>query len=458
VTGPVVAVLDVGKSNAKAALVEPAGRGVLAIRTTPNDVLTDGPYPHFDVERLWRWFLGETKGFAEQAAVDTVAATTHGACFALVAADDLALPILDYEYKGPEALNSGYRAVRGNFAELLSPDLPGGLNAGRQFFWLERSFPEAFAKADAILPYPQYWTWRASGAKTADATSFGAHTDLWNPRAGRFSRLAEDQGWAALVPHLIKPWDVVGNVLPEVARQAGLAPTVRVVAGIHDSNATLLPHILWREPPFAVLSTGTWMITFAVGGSLDALDPARDCLANVDAFARAVPSAMAMVGREFDLLVAGATAEPTNDDVASVVAGDVMAQPAFVAGSGPFGARKGEWTAAPDSLSPGNRVAAASLYAALIAETCLKLAGAAGPVIVEGPFARNRVFLEALAQLVGRPVIAPPHPTGTTEGAALLALGPDAARPTAADPPAVKPLAVSLSGYAERWRRRAGAL
>ena len=50
-----VAVFDVGKSNAKLALVDLASRAVIGARTTPNLVRRDGPYPHFDVERLWGW-------------------------------------------------------------------------------------------------------------------------------------------------------------------------------------------------------------------------------------------------------------------------------------------------------------------------------------------------------------------------------------------------------------------
>ena len=51
-----------------------------------------------------------------------------------------------------------------------------------------------------------------------------------------------------------------------------------------------------------MVSTGTWVVIFAVGGDLDHLDPKRDTLANVDALGRAVPSARFMGGREFELL------------------------------------------------------------------------------------------------------------------------------------------------------------
>jgi sugar (pentulose or hexulose) kinase len=448
---PAVAVVDIGKSNAKLALVDRASHRIGGVRTTPNAVLYDGPYPHYDTERLWQWILDGLKAFADGAEIDTIAVTTHGACFALLSGDGLALPILDYEYKGVEAVHDEYRAVRGDFAETLSPDLPNGLNAGRQIFWQSSRFAGAFERVDAILPYPQYWAWRLCGEKVSEATSLGCHTDLWNPRGGRYSRLAASGGWQRLFPPLVRPWQSLGTILPSVAAATGLPPTCRVVAGIHDSNASLLPHLLARQPPYAVASTGTWMVVFAVGGSLDGLDETRDCLANVDAFGNPVPSARFMAGREYEI-VAGSSAEPSDADLARVVGERIMAFPTFAPGTGPFGSGQRRWSIDPARLSPGERAAAASLYCALVTETCLALAGADGPVIVEGPFATNQPFLAALAQLVPRPVIARPGATGTTEGAALLADGPNR-RVELDDPPPTRPLRVDLSNYAADWRR-----
>ena len=453
-SGPgAIVVIDIGKSNAKLALVDPANRAMTTIRTAANAVRTDGPYPHFDVDALWRWILDGLAAFAQEAEIATISVTTHGACFALISGDRLALPVLDYEHDGPEVVHAAYRDVRGDFSETFSPDLPNGLNAGRQLFWLSRAFKDDFARAHAILPYPQYWAWRLTGERVAEVTSLGCHTDLWAPRAGTFARLAIDQGWDRLFPRLVKAWDVVGTVLPEVAKVTDIPPTCRVVAGIHDSNASLLPHLLTRRQPFAVLSTGTWMVVLAPGGALDRLDPARDCLANVDAFGRPVPSARFMAGREFEIIAAG-EAEPNDADVTRVASDQIMALPTFAPGTGPFGGGKGRWTIDPQRRSAGERAAVASLYAALVTETCLSLAGADGPIIVEGPFARNRLFLAALAQRVPRAVIARPDVTGTIDGAALLAAGRDA-NPDVGDQPPIAPLSIDLTAYAEAWERLA---
>ncbi len=447
-----VAVVDIGKSNAKLALVERAGRATIAVRTIGNAVAPAPPYPHYDVDRLWAWIVAGLREFAQQADVEAIAVTTHGASLALMAGDRLALPVLDYEHD-LSSVSAAYDAVRGDFSETLSPNLPGGLNAGRQLYWQRTMFPAEFAKVEAILPYPQYWVWRLTGRQVTEATSLGSHTDLWNPRAGTWSRFAVAEGWDRLFPPLVRPWDTVGTLLPALAAETGISATCRVVAGIHDSNASLLPHLIARPKPFAVLSTGTWMIVFAPGGGLDALAGDRDCLANVDAFGEAVPSARFMAGREYEI-IAGNERKADDGALARVIADKIMALPAFAAGTGPYGRCVGRWSVPPERLSPGERAAAGALYAALMAETCLKLAGASGPVIVEGPFARNAAFLAALAALVPWPVIARPDATGTTDGAALLAYGPDAAPPIDYAAP-VAPLAIDLGDYAAAWRAAA---
>jgi sugar (pentulose or hexulose) kinase len=449
-----VAVFDVGKSSAKLALVDRESGATIAVRTTPNVTRKDGPYPHFDVEALWAWLTANLAAFAREARIGVISTTTHGACVALTAGDALALPIIDYEFAGPDQVANEYRKLRGGFRETFSPDLPGGLNVGRQLFWLERTFPDAFARIDAILPYPQYWGWRLSGVKAAEPTCLGAHSDLWAPVAGTFSQLAKERGWAALFPKLGRPWDTIGTILPDIARATGLPADCRIVAGIHDSNASLLPHLLAEPLPFTVISTGTWIITLAPGGGLDALDPARDCLAYIDAFARPVPASMWMGGREFEALTGGAAGEPSDAEVARVVRDGVMVLPAATAGSGPFRGRRGGWAEEPAGLRPGERTGAASLYCALVAETCLALTGSKGPVLVEGPFARNRVFLGALAQLTGRRVTGRTDATGTTGGAALLAEGPEGFVKPAVPELRASTLGVDLAGYAAAWRER----
>ena len=180
-----------------------------------------------------------------------------------------------------------------------------------------------------------------------------------------------------------------------------------------------------RPAPFAVVSTGTWVIAMAIG-SRAALDPARDTLMNVNVQGDPVPSARFMGGREFEVICSlnphpGPHPAPTDQELASVLSRQVMAFPAFEATSGPFHGRKPGWSHDPAQLSGGEIVAAASLYLALMTATCLSLLEAVGPVIVEGPLGQNRILMSMLSVAVPNPVLRASGGTGTSAGAALLA-------------------------------------
>ena len=70
-----------------------------------------------------------------------------------------------------------------------------------------------------------------------------------------------------------------------------------------------------------------------------------------------------------------------------------------------------------------------------------------GPIIVEGPFASNPLYLRALATLTGAEVIAAAGSTGTTAGAALLT--------GITAPPqngsSISPDGLNLTGYRRHW-------
>ncbi|MFM2355407.1 MAG: rhamnose kinase RhaK, partial [Pseudomonadota bacterium] len=47
-----IGVIDIGKTNAKVALVDLATRTEIAVETTPNRILPGPPWPHHDTEGL----------------------------------------------------------------------------------------------------------------------------------------------------------------------------------------------------------------------------------------------------------------------------------------------------------------------------------------------------------------------------------------------------------------------
>ncbi len=450
-----IAVIDIGKTNAKVVLIDSVTRQQIGGKTIPNSVVKLGSYPHADVERLWGFILDSLAELQAEHGIGGISITTHGATAALMAGDRLAMPVLDYEFEGPEETAAEYGAVRPQFSETLSPRLPNGLNLGAQIFWQSRRFGAEFAQVTDILTYPQYWAWRLTGVRASEVTSLGCHTDLWAPDRGDFSSLVKVEGWRKLFPELRAAASVIGVVSTEIVEAAGLVAGTPVTVGIHDSNASLIPHLGGREAPFTILSTGTWTIAMTVGGSTQWLDAGRDSLANVDAFGRPVPTARFMGGREFELLVPQPV-EPSAEDVAKVVAEDIQALPSFAPGVGPFPHSAGRWTSDPAALTDGERTAAVSLYLALVAQACLGLCGLGRSIIIEGPLARNALFGQALAALTGVPVSASADATGTSMGASLL-FGPEEAQVPQGR--GFSPLNVSgFADYARLWAGRAAQL
>ncbi|QFQ89580.1 carbohydrate kinase (plasmid) [Paracoccus kondratievae] len=443
-----IAVIDIGKTNAKLALVDGRTLAEIAVVTRPNRPLPGPPWPHVDLDGHWRFFLTHLAAFQAEHGVDAISITTHGAAAVLLDRQGrVAAPMLDYEHSGPDALAARYDAIRPDFALTGSPRLPLGLNLGAQLHWLLATHPKLAERVAHVVTYPQYWGWRLTGERASDVSSLGCHTDLWDPWQGCFSPLVERLGLTDRFAPARRSNEVLGGLSPEVAGLTGIPAGTPVAVGIHDSNASLFPHVLARKAPFAVVSTGTWVVAMAVGGASERLDPARDVLVNVNALGQPVPSARFMGGREFEIIHAGSAAEPSDADRAAVLDAGVMILPAVEPGSGPFRGREMAWIGTPGG--EGQRMVALSWYLALMTATCLDLIAARGPTIVEGPFARNGDFLDMLSALRGEGVETAASATGTSVGAALLCL-PDAV--VEQGRPCLMPAhAEALRGYAAGW-------
>lgn len=445
-----VAVVDIGKTNAKVSVFDARGQHLAAV-SRANDVVTAGLYRHEDTEALWAFILDALAGFAKHHTITAIVPTAHGASGVLVDADGLVLPFMDYEDPILDTVEDEYTALRPPFSETFSPPLAHGLNFGRQVYYQKTRHLDAFSRATALLMHPQFWAWRLSGVMASEVTSLACHTDLWAPDAGAPSSLARKLGLEPLLPPLRRAMDTLGPITPAVAARTGLAPTTRVVCGIHDSNASLLPFLATREPPFTVVSTGTWVVLLHVGGSTARLDPAADMLANVDALGRPVPCARFMGGREF-ALIAPDDAPPDLALVLELLSAPVLALPTFTDHGGPYAGRFGRIAGEVPQVS-GARATLASLYAALMTDDLLTRLDAKGPVIVDGQFGRNAVYAAALARLrEGQTVFAAGEGAGTSAGAALLADWPPDPATVALDLTTVAPLAHDLSPYRSRWR------
>jgi sugar (pentulose or hexulose) kinase len=461
-TDDLTVVLDVGKTLAKLSLWRRSGQ-IVARAARPNEPRHAGAYVGLDVLGIEAWLAQTLAEFSTLGRIKAFIPVGHGAAAAIVRDGRLACPPLDYEDPKSQAARSLYEAQRDPFGQTGSPSLPGGLNLGAQLHFLESLRPNLLADGALILTWPQYWAWRLCGVAASEMTSLGCHSDLWRPREGGPSALARRRGWDRHLPPMARAGAPLGRLNAEWVSRTGLGCDVEVYCGLHDSNAALLAARAFAEiadKESTVLSTGTWFVAMRspahdAAVDLSRLSEGRDCLVNVDAFGKLIPSARFMGGREIEALLgpdACRTDVPCDQAavlgaVPAVVAAGARVLPTFARGSGPYPHHRGGWINRPTDLY--EQRAAVALYAALVANASLDLVGARERVLVEGRFAQAQVFVRALASLRPNDQIFVSDAQNEVSFGALRLIEPNLAPAGALI--RIAPLEANLESYAARW-------
>ena len=372
-----IAVLDIGKSRSKLSLWSEKGTLIHAADRLNRSVARDG-LAQLDVSGIRDWLVAALATAAALAEIRAIIPVAHGAAAVLL---DGEAPVcaLDYEASVPADVNAAYDAERDPFHATLSPRLPAGLNLGVQLFWLERLFPDLWPVSGRVLLWPQYWAHMLSGEVASEVTSLGCHSDLWRPYERRHSDLALRRGWVAPLGPMREAGAPLGRLTGALADSTGLSHHCLVYCGLHDSNAALHDARGFAEltgRPFSVVSTGTWFVCLGAGGPGPKIyDPTMDMLANVDVDGRPTPTARFMGGRDYEAWM--------GDDVGAPSRIDLLAAALGLA----------EWRRCEPSL----RATCAALELARRADRALSLIAAEGPILLEGPFARDSVFGACLA-------------------------------------------------------------
>lgn len=448
-----IALLDVGKTNAKLSLLNARDGSEVWQERRANRSCRGIYGAELDVAGLEAWVLEALRRAPNTERITHIVPVAHGAAAVLIDEDGRVLAAPDYEDAVCESVSDEYDGLRDAFDQTFSPNLHLGLNLGRQLFYLQRSYPQLFWRTSKILLYPQYWAWRFSGEACSEVTSLGCHTDLWRPESARYSALVERQGWTPLFPALNDAAQAVGTVKPEIAALCGLSPSCQVICGIHDSNASYLKFLIGREhEPFTVVSSGTWTVVMTNRGELSNLVERKDMLANVDAFGHAVPTARYMGGREYEAVAGGAHA-PTFDGLRSVIQQHAFALPAFAA-AGPFAGNQGALLQAAQ-LSDVEHASLATLYSASMTATLIESLRTpdrqAGEILIDGPLADNALFGSLLAALTAAPVSVQSGEVGSAR-AALFLSGHDVGKVALRSVEAIE--MQGLLEYYAQWRER----
>lgn len=457
-------VLDIGKTVAKASLWDAKGT-MIARESRANEIVTADHYRALDTDGIETWFAAALSGFAGIGQIGAIVPVAHGAAAAILRSGGLAAPVMDYESEIPADICAAYLRGRDPDCETGSPAMNLGLNLGLQLYYQQERLPGLFEGDATILPWAQYWAYRLSGVAACEVSSFGAHTDLWNPAQNKPSGMAVRMGWAARFAPFRKAGERIGFISAEWADRCGLPADIGIYTGIHDSNAAL--HAARANAEIAargatILSTGTWFVSMrslAPGQPFDIgkLPFDRGCLVNIDPEGRPVPTALFMGGRELDLLNAGGNhridaegEQPALLEAARrCLATGAMILPTQTEGIGPFADHKGAWINRPmDSLEV---TAAMALYVALVADAALDLIGSENILVIDGRFGNAAIFTQALASLRRETRVFTSSAEQDVSWGALRLARPDLG--TAGQLSQVPPFDAAILNYRDRWRR-----
>jgi L-fuculokinase len=455
-----VAVVDLGMTNKKVAVYGRDLRALGSLSRRFEPVLVEGIEAH-DLGAIEDWILGSLAELGRSFDIGAIAIATHGATMVCVGEDGSpCAPCLYYTHEPGEAFQERFYALAGDRKELQAttgtPPLSAMINPSKGLYFLRERFPESFARTRLALGYPQYWAYRLTGAAGAEGTYVGCHNYLWDWKAGRYSSVAEKLGVADKMPFPLRDsWAVAGGLRQEVAERTGLGPGVVVTMGLHDSNASLLPHLAARKGgDFVLNSTGTWCVLMhpqeEYGFSPGELG--KVVFFNRSAYNKPVKTAIFLGGMEFGAwadairsavgLDAGAELpEPSAADYRKLVDGrELFILPELVPGSGQFPgsaarARSGgvayaladiqSGAASPAFLrDPAASVAALNLSLAIQTLVAAERAGAGGgtDLITEGGFRRNAGYNALLATALGDRAYLTDIDEATSLGAAMTAV------------------------------------
>jgi len=454
-----IAVIDAGKTNTKIVLFGPDGRPV-AERKAASLNHEGPPYRAIDpapLVELCRRILPELDAILP---IDVVVPSAHGAALACLAADgSLPLPVMDYNAEPPPEIIAAYHKVQPPFEEVFCSLLPMALTHGLQLFWQQQAFPREFARVRTVVTWIQYVAFLLSGKLVAEISSLACQTHLLNIRDGGYSSLVKRMGWEPLFPPMAQAWETIGTLRGEFLG-GGFRGRGAVLAGVHDSNANYLRYLAAGNKKFTLISSGTWIIGFDTETGMENLIEEKDTVSNTDVFGNHVGSSRFFGGHEFELLSDGASGDiATLAAVQDIITAETYALPSFSDGGGPVPhtGQRGRILGAPPA-TPEQKASLASLYCALMVAECLAALGSKHDIIVDGPFSKNVVFLQILAQLrQGQKLWESDLRDGTTAGAACLALMPDGVLPHV--PLSLTTIASqnlsNLASYQTAWRKLA---
>ncbi len=405
-------VLDIGKTNVKLTFVDSINNKTIKFFTTKQKNTYRHGIKILNSNSIFEWALKKITYIGKKHNLDKFVCTAHGTSIALISYDDKELlACTDYEYKFDKLFNN-YKKIAPKFNESFSPFLENGLNIGQQIYYLYKRKQKLIKETKYILNYPQYIVWKLTSSFSSEISYVGCHTHLWDFKRNKLSSFVKKIKLEKKFPKIRKAWDTIGQ------RKIGES-NLKIINGIHDSNASYLYFKNSDIKNFTLVSTGTWYIIFNQKTPLKNLNPSLDMLANIDVFGKPVPTMRFMGGREYDHLMGVFKISNKTRAIKNFSFHDYLIYPSYASGGG-FSINKiniGFY----EGLNKGQIYYLICLYISFVINFCLNQMKSSNTIILDGPITKNITIMKILSSLRKKQIVLKnKREIGTTLGATNL--------------------------------------
>ena len=405
-------VLDIGKTNVKLTFVDSINNKTIKFFKTKQKNIYRHGIKILNSNSIFEWALKKITYIGRKHNLDKFVCTAHGTSIALISYDDKELlACTDYEYKFDKLFNN-YKKIAPKFSESFSPFLENGLNIGQQIYYLYKRKQKLIKETKYILNYPQYIVWKLTSSFSSEISYVGCHTHLWDFKRNRLSSFVKKIKLEKKFPQIRKAWDTIGR------KQIGKS-NLKIINGIHDSNASYLYFKNSDIKNFTLVSTGTWYIIFNQKTPLKNLNPSLDMLANIDVFGKPVPTMRFMGGREYDHLMRVFKISNKTRAIKNFSFHDYLIYPSYASGGG-FSINKIN-ISFYERLNKGQIYYLICLYISFVINFCLNQMKSSNTIILDGPITKNITIMKILSSLRKKQIVLKnKREIGTTLGATNL--------------------------------------
>ena len=258
--------LDCGATNVRAILVDDKGK-LVAKASQPNSTDTGTEHAQYHVWNADR-ILSQLSECARKilpevdaTQVKGITITTFGVDGALVdEAGELLYPVISWKCpRTAEVMKSISKYMSQSRLNELSGVGEFAFNTIYKLIWLKENRPELLEKAHAWLFISNILAYRLTGVMATDRTMAGTSqmTDLntgdWSDEILGTLGISK-----SLFPPMVNAGDIIGHLTPAACEMLGLPCSIPVVSTGHDTQFALFGSGVKENQPF--LSSGTWEI------------------------------------------------------------------------------------------------------------------------------------------------------------------------------------------------------